>query len=55
MSDDIQKNNAAREFFSHFPYHRDVCDEILAELDKNEILKLLISEHYGNKNIQLLI
>ena len=34
VSDDIQKNNAAREFFSHFPYQRDGCDEILAELDK---------------------
>lgn len=34
VSDDIQKNNAAREFFSHFPYQRDVCDEILSELNK---------------------
>lgn len=29
LSSDSQKRNAARSFFSRFPYQRDVCGQIL--------------------------
>lgn len=34
VSDDIQKRNAAREFFERFPFQRDVCDTILKKMDE---------------------
>ena len=36
LSKDIQKRKAAEEFFSRFPYQRDVCEEILAEMKVND-------------------
>lgn len=35
LSKDTQKQNAAKEFFTRFPYQRDVCEEILAEMKAN--------------------
>lgn len=34
ISDDIQKQNAARNFFSRFPYQREVCNKILEKLEE---------------------
>lgn len=34
LSKDNQKRNAAKDFFARFPYQRDVCKEILAEMKK---------------------
>ena len=31
-SPEIQKRNAAKEFFDRFPYQRDVCEDILKEM-----------------------
>ena len=31
-STDIHKRNAAREFFSRFPYQRDVCEKLLRDM-----------------------
>lgn len=36
QSSDSQKRNAAREFFIRFPYQRDVCDEILKEINSKK-------------------
>ena len=33
ISSDVQKRNSAREFFERFPYQRDVCEEILKNMD----------------------
>lgn len=33
LSSDNQKRNAARSFFSRFPYQRDVCDRILQKIE----------------------
>lgn len=33
LSSEIQKQNAAREFFNRFPYQRDVCEKILKDMD----------------------
>ena len=33
FSSEIQKQNAAREFFTRFPYQRDVCEKILKDMD----------------------
>lgn len=35
LSEDAQKQNAAKEFFSRFSYQRDVCKEVLAEMKAN--------------------
>lgn len=32
ISGNIQQKNAAIEFFTRFPYQRDVCDEILKQM-----------------------
>lgn len=37
LSKDAQKQNAEIEFFSSFPYQRDVCKEVLAEMKANNI------------------
>lgn len=37
LSEDTQKQNAAKEFFSRFPYQRGVCKEVLAEMKANNI------------------
>lgn len=37
LSKDAQKQNAAKEFFSSFPYQRDVCKEVLAEMKANNV------------------
>ena len=37
LSKDIQKRNAAEEFFRRFPYQRDVCEKILTEMKANNI------------------
>lgn len=37
LSKYAQKQNAAKEFFSNFPYQRDVCKEVLAVMKVNNI------------------
>lgn len=33
-SPDIQKQNAAKEFFDRFPFQRDVCEQIKKEIEE---------------------
>lgn len=33
VSGEIQKQNAAREFFKSFPYQRETCEQILKQLE----------------------